>query len=63
MGGIMLFLFLLSACFFIGMVHSFLGTKRSGIYPPKYILKQRVSFFGASGTVCFFMALLFYLFR
>jgi hypothetical protein len=63
MDGIMLFFFLLSACFFIGMIHSFLATRRSGVYPPKYILKQRVNIFAASGTVFLLLALLFYLFR
>ena len=63
MDGLIFFLFFLSACFFFGMFHFFLATKRSGVYPPKYVLKQKASIFAASGTVCFFIAFLFYLFR
>lgn len=63
MDGIIVFFFAISACFFFGMFHYFLATQRSGVYPPKYVLKQRAVFFAATGTVFFLIGLLFFLFR
>jgi hypothetical protein len=62
MDGIMLFFFLLSGCFFMGMLQSFLSSRRAGIYPPKNILKKRASILAVSGMVFFLLGLLFYLF-
>lgn len=57
MSGILFCLFLISGCFFLGMILAFLKFQRPGVYPPKRILKQRMIVLGSGGLISMLLSL------
>jgi hypothetical protein len=56
--GIIFGLFALSIILFFGMAHYLLSLKKTGVYPPKNILKKRAGVLGIGGGISFFLAII-----
>lgn len=53
-------LFTISIMLILGMFYFLFASKRSGVYPPKQLLKQRAGTLGTGGILFFLLGLLFF---
>ncbi|RIW35360.1 hypothetical protein D3H55_08170 [Bacillus salacetis] len=61
MDGIIFGFFALSAILFFGMIHYFMATQKTGVYPPKNILKRRAGVLGTGGIISLLLGILLWL--
>lgn len=63
MSGIATVFFTIGSLLFIGGAYFIVAIKKSGVYPPKYILKRRAASLFMSGTAFLLLSLIFHSFR
>jgi hypothetical protein len=59
--GIIFGFFALSVILFFGMIHYFMATQKSGMYPPKNILRRRAGVLGTGGVIALLLGILLWL--